>query len=69
MEPDSENQLPPARRRPILITFVLVSAGLLLLNEAADSFHVHAMTLLLALQAVVGGACLVLALLCGTRRL
>jgi type III secretory pathway component EscT len=65
-QPENKPQL--TRQRSILIAFLLAGIGIVLLNEAADSLHVHALNGLVVLQLAFGIICLVLALLWGRKR-
>jgi hypothetical protein len=68
MQSKPENKPPSKRRRSILVAFALAGTGLLLLDEVADSVHLHPLNLMLALQIVLGLVLLVLAVWWGTRR-
>ena len=65
-EPEPESAV--ARKRPYWVAFVLAGVGIVVMNEAADSLRLHALGVLVAVQILVGLACLALALLWGSRR-
>ena len=67
MTPPPETK--PARKRPMWVAFALGIIGILLLNEAADSWHVHGLNATVALEFIAGLACIVWAVLWGNNRI
>jgi len=51
----------PSRRWSLAVAFLLAGVGLFLLNEAADSIHIHGVNVLVVVQVALGLGLLILA--------
>jgi hypothetical protein len=67
MNPTPESK--PARKRPMWVAFLLGIGGIVLLNEAADSWHVHGLNAFVAVEFIAGLAGVVWAVLWGNKRI